>query len=65
VLDHLRTLVREDEHVVEATGEKLDLLAQVLRESDEGLHLPEHDPYRDSMLEMHDQISGPDLDEES
>jgi hypothetical protein len=33
VLDQLRTLVREDEHVDEATGEKLDQLAEALRES--------------------------------
>jgi hypothetical protein len=33
VLDHLRTFVREDEHVDEATGEKLDQLAQALRVS--------------------------------
>ena len=33
VLDQLRTLVREDEHIDEATGEKLDQLAQALRES--------------------------------
>ena len=33
VLDQLRTFVRADEHGDEATGEKLDQLAQALRES--------------------------------
>jgi len=60
VLDQLRTLVREDEHVDEATREKLDQLAQALRESDDGFHSPEHDPHRDYVAEMHEQISGPD-----
>jgi hypothetical protein len=60
VLDQLRTLVGEDEYVDEATREKLNQLAQALRESDEGLHVPEHDPHRDYVAEMHDQISGPD-----
>jgi hypothetical protein len=61
VLDQLRTLVREDEYLDEATWEKLDQLAQALRESDEGFHSPEHDPHRDYVAEMHDdQISGPD-----
>jgi hypothetical protein len=57
VLDQLRTLVREDEHVDEATREKLDQLAQALRESDEGFHSPEHDPHRDYVAEMHDDQS--------
>jgi hypothetical protein len=57
VLDQLRTLVREDEHVDEATKEKLDQLAQALRESDEGFHSPEHDPHRDYVAEMHDDQS--------
>ena len=34
VLDQLRKLVREDEHLDEATREKFDQLAQSLRESD-------------------------------
>ena len=34
VLDQLRKLVREDEHVEEATRGKLDQLAQALRESE-------------------------------
>jgi uncharacterized coiled-coil protein SlyX len=56
VLDQLRTLVREDEHVDEATREKLDQLAQVLRESDESFHSPEHDPHRDYVAEFnHEQ----------
>ena len=56
VLDQLRTLVREDEHVDEATREKLDQLAQALRESDEGFHSPEHDPHRDYVAEFnHEQ----------
>ena len=66
VLDQLRKLVGEDEYLDEATREKLDQLAQSLRESDESFHVPEHDPHRDYVAEMHDdQISGPDLDEES
>jgi hypothetical protein len=64
VLDQLRKLVREDEYVDEATRAKLDQLAQALRESDEGFHSPEHDPHRDYVAEMPDQISGPDFDEE-
>ena len=56
VLDQLRTLVREDEHVDEATKEKLDQLAQALRESDESFHSPEHDPHRDYVAEFnHEQ----------
>jgi len=56
VLAQLRTLVREDEHVDEATKEKLDQLAQALRESDESFHSPEHDPHRDSVAEFnHEQ----------
>lgn len=34
VLDQLRKLVREDEYLDEATREKLDQLAQALRESE-------------------------------
>src|SRR6266705_2238696 len=60
VLDQLRTLVREDEHVDEATRAKLDQMAQALRESDDGFHSTEHDPHRDYVAEMHEQISGPD-----
>src|SRR6266571_2072295 len=60
VLDQLRKLVREDEHVDEATREKLDQLAKSLRESDVSFHSPEHDPHRDYVAEMHEQISGPD-----
>jgi hypothetical protein len=60
-LDQLRTLVREDEHIDEATVEKLDQLAQALRESDEGLRLPHHDPYRNMwqkcMIRYRDLIS--------
>src|SRR5260370_30611388 len=52
VLDQLRKLVREDEHVDEATREKLDQLAQALRESDESFHSPEHDPHRDYVAEF-------------
>ena len=56
VLDQLRKLVREDEHVDEATKEKLDQLAQALRESDESFHSPEHDPHRDYVAEFnHEQ----------
>jgi hypothetical protein len=56
VLDQLRKLVREDAYLDEATREKLDQLAQVLRESDEGFQLPEHDPHRDSVAEFnHEQ----------
>jgi uncharacterized coiled-coil protein SlyX len=56
VLDQLRKLVREDEHVDEATREKLDQLAQALRESDEDFHSPEHDPHRDYVAEFnHEQ----------
>jgi hypothetical protein len=56
VLDQLRKLVREDEHVDEATREKLDQLAQALRESDESFHAPEHDPHRDYVAEFnHEQ----------
>ena len=56
VLDQLRTLVREDEHVDEATRAKLDQLAQALRESDESFHSPEHDPHRDYVAEFnHEQ----------
>jgi hypothetical protein len=56
VLDQLRTLVREDEHVDEATKEKLDQLAQSLRESAESFHSPEHDPHRDYVAEFnHEQ----------
>ncbi len=56
VLAQLRTLVREDEHVDEATKEKLDQLAQALRESDESFHSPEHDPHRDYVAEFnHEQ----------
>jgi hypothetical protein len=54
VLDQLRKLVREDEHLDEATREKLDQLAQALRESNEDFHSPEHDPLRDYVAEMHD-----------
>src|SRR5260370_1364654 len=56
VLDQLRKLVREDEHLDEATREKLDQLARELRESDEDFHSPEHNPYRDSVAEFnHEQ----------
>jgi hypothetical protein len=56
VLHQLRTLVREDEHLDAATREKLDQLAQALRESDEDFHVPEHDPHRDSVAEFnHEQ----------
>ena len=56
VLDQLRKLVREDEHLDEATREKLDQLAKALRESDESFHSPEHDPHRDSVAEFnHEQ----------
>jgi len=56
VLDQLRKLVREDEHVDEATREKLDQLAQALRESDEDFHSPEHDSHRDYVAEFnHEQ----------
>ena len=69
VLDQLRTLVREDEHVDEATRERLDQLAQALRESDEGFQSPEHDPHRDYVAEMPDrdqeQQSKPRLDIEA
>jgi signal transduction histidine kinase len=61
VLDQLRTLVGEDKYLDEATREKLDQLAQAVRENDECFHVPEHDPHRDYVAEMHDdQISGPD-----
>ena len=60
VLDQLGTLVNEDEYLDEATREKLDQLAQALRENDEGFHVPEHDPHRDYVAEMHILISGPD-----
>ena len=52
VLDQLRKLVREDEHLDEATREKLNQLARELRESDEDFHSPEHDPHRDSVAEF-------------
>ena len=56
VLDQLRKLVREDEYLDEATRKKLDQLAQVLRESDESFHSPEHDPHRDYVAEFnHEQ----------
>jgi hypothetical protein len=56
VLVQLRKLVREDEHVDEATKEKLDQLAQSLRESAESFHSPEHDPHRDYVAEFnHEQ----------
>ena len=56
VLDQLRKLVREDEYLDEATREKRDQLAQVLRESDEDFHSPEHDPQRDYVAEFnHEQ----------
>ena len=56
VLDQLRTLVGEDEYLDEATREKLNQLAQALRESDEGFHVPEHDPHRDYVAEFnHEQ----------
>jgi uncharacterized coiled-coil protein SlyX len=56
VLDQLRKLVREDEHLDEATREKLDQLAKALRESDESFHSPEHDTHRDSVAEFnHEQ----------
>ena len=56
VLDQLRKLVREDEHVDEATREKLNQLARELRESDEDFHSPEHDPHRDYVAEFnHEQ----------
>jgi hypothetical protein len=56
VLEQLRKLVREDEHVDEATRENLDQLAQALRESDESFQLPEHDPHRDYVAEFnHEQ----------
>jgi hypothetical protein len=56
VLDQLRTLVREDEHIDEATREKLNQLARELRESDEDFHSPEHDPHRDYVAEFnHEQ----------
>jgi hypothetical protein len=56
VLDQLRTLVGEDEYVDEATREKLNQLAQALRESDEGFHVTEHDPHRDYVAEFnHEQ----------
>jgi hypothetical protein len=56
VLDQLRTLVREDEHLDEATRAKLNQLARELRESDEDFHSPEHDPHRDYVAEFnHEQ----------
>ena len=56
VLDQLRKLVREDEYLDEATREKLDQLAQILRESDESFHVPEHDHHRDYVAEFnHEQ----------
>jgi hypothetical protein len=56
VLDQLRKLVREDEYLDEATREKLDQLAQILRESDEDFHVPEHDHHRDYVAEFnHEQ----------
>src|SRR5712691_4669454 len=56
VLDQLRKLVREDEHLDEATREKLNQLARELRESDEDFHSPEHDPHRDYVAEFnHEQ----------
>ena len=56
VLDQLRKLVGEDEYLDEATREKLDQLAQALRESDESFHSPEHDPHRDYVAEFnHEQ----------
>jgi hypothetical protein len=56
VLDQLRTLVREDEYLDEATRKKLDQLAQALRESYEDFHSPEHDPHRDYVAEFnHEQ----------
>jgi hypothetical protein len=61
VLDQLRTLVREAEYVDEATREKLDQLAQALRESDArdaDFHSPEHDPHRDYVAEMPDWDQG-------
>ena len=58
VLDQLRKLVREDEHLDEATREKLDQLAHALRESNEDFHSPEHDPHRNYVAEMHDQSQG-------
>src|SRR5260370_6900703 len=42
VLAQLRTLVREDEHVDEATKENLDQLAQALRQSEQRFHSPIH-----------------------
>jgi len=55
VLDQLRKLVREDEYLDEATREKLDQLAQALRESDEGFHVPEHDPHWGYVAEQPDK----------
>ena len=56
VLDQLRKLVREDEHLDEATREKLNQLARELRESDEDFHSPEHDPHQDYVAEFnHEQ----------
>src|SRR5260370_2947008 len=63
VLDQLRTLVREDEHVDEATKEKLDKLAQALRESDETFHSPEQDPHRDYASELKPQKAIKDFTE--
>src|SRR6266516_8097097 len=63
VLDQLRTLVREDEHVDEATRAKLNQLAQALRESDESFHVPEHDPHRDYVAEFNQEQAIKDFTE--
>ena len=56
VLEQLRTLVREDEHVDEATREQFDQLAQALRESGDGFHSPGHDSHWNSVAEFnHEQ----------
>ena len=60
VLDQLSKVTGEDDHLDAATKAKLDQLAQALRESDDGFHSPEHEPHRDYVAEMHEQISGPD-----
>ena len=63
VLDQLRTLVREDEHVDEATRAKLNQLARELRESDESFHVPEHDPHRDYVAEFNQEQALKDFTE--
>jgi hypothetical protein len=63
VLDQLRKLVREDEHLDEATREKLNQLARELRESDEDFHSPEHDPHRDYVAEFNPEQAIKDFTE--